>query len=209
MAIVVTVLSALVSPAYMGLKEGLSGAVSDALEFYQGLFSIRFWEVFGNSHYGKVSYWFGALVLLVVWFFFLNFLRGDFSRGFAGLVGGIGVSLVTVVPFLYLDNLYRAPFDRYHFSEVVRTPWSPAEVIQLSGGDSRVGYILETKDGWFVVLNEYDRSIEYVKDSDVEGREVCSARSVESDLPEPLFKLADVEVSVSVECPGVEVSSIK
>ena len=87
---------------------------------------------------------------------------------------------------------------------IVRRPWVPAEEIKLKSGSIVVGYTLSTKDKWFVVLKEYDRTINYIAADDVASRTVCSVENNdETAKATPLITFQGVNTAKKQFCKDV------
>jgi hypothetical protein len=113
-----------------------------------------------------------------------------------------GVALIVagacVFALLFMQVVYRVPFDISTFSEIARRPWLPAEDIVLRPGGTRVGYTVSTKDKWFIILNEDNRTIDYLRDEEIASRKVCSLGSNQHPSNFPLIRLQRVHpISVS------------
>jgi hypothetical protein len=134
------------------------------------LFENVLWSV--DSTEGKVL----GLILFVV----LRF-------AYAAVVASI---CAVVVPFV--NTVYTVPFDGHVASEIARRPWLPPERITLRSGTVHAGYVLSTENDWFVVLREYDRTIEYIPADDVIIRAVCTFKEGQPTIDSPLIKLYDV-----------------
>ncbi len=55
--------------------------------------------------------------------------------------------------------------------------WMPPEVVRLAEGNPVVAFVAGTQGPWLVLLREDDRRVLYVRQDDVESREVCTHRS--------------------------------
>lgn len=75
---------------------------------------------------------------------------------------------------LLVEPVFKVPHDVNTLFYVTRQPWLPAEEITTESGEILVGYTLATNDGWFVVLQESNRTIRYVPAADVAERRVCA-----------------------------------
>jgi hypothetical protein len=99
---------------------------------------------------------------------------------------------------------YRGDFNSATVSTIVRRPWVPAEEITLKSGSIIVGYTFSTKDKWFIVLKEYDRTINYIFADDVASRRVCSLeKSDQTAKPAPLITLQGVNIAKTPLCRDV------
>ena len=118
------------------------------------------------------------------------FLQSSYSvpRGLAAMLSPVG----------YVSDL-----DNDTVSYLLRRPWVPVELIRLSPDGVVVGYTLSTQDGWFVVLKERDRSIEFISADTVESRSVCI---IDPDIQVaklvPAIPLQGVNINRPRLCPG-------
>jgi hypothetical protein len=105
------------------------------------------------------------------------------------------VAWVCALSLLFMQVVYNVPLPRTAFdlppiaSEILRRPWLPLEKISLSSCGVRLGYAISSKDGWFVVLNEPDRKITYIRASDVVDRTIVPRLE---RFPLPLVKPSGV-----------------
>jgi hypothetical protein len=98
------------------------------------------------------------------------------------------VAIICAVSVLFVQKVYKVPFNTSAVMEIFHRPWLPTERITLSsGGDPVVGYTLSTSDGWHVLLLERTRTIRYLRAAEVAGREVCHLTPLGS-IPPPLIK---------------------
>jgi len=83
------------------------------------------------------------------------------------LAVGIAVAGVCTLVLLFVQNVYRVPFDVTTYSETLRRPWLPPEEIVTNTGEMRIGYMLSDSAGWHTVLRDSDRTITYIRVRDV------------------------------------------
>jgi len=103
--------------------------------------------------------------------------------------------------FKFVETIYRTPFSGGSVSHAVERPWMPAEDLALKSGGHRVAYVLGVKDGWFAILNDRDRSLEYVRSSDVESRTPCRLADDLGRDRGPVISLSDRRQAVIKLCP--------
>lgn len=106
---------------------------------------------------------------------------------------GIAVASVSTLALLFVQNVYRVPFDATTYSEALRRPWLPPEEIVLNTGELRIGYMVSDAAGWHTVLNESNRTITYIRVRDVADRKVCRVGPAPPTPPAPLIRLEGVQ----------------
>jgi hypothetical protein len=202
-AVVVALATALVSPAYTDFGTGWDQAF-DRLGSLLGHLWRWEWELVWDNQ--RV-----ALVCVVVGVLFafwgtaqVQLYSDDFLPPGAKLAVHFGWGLiyatVCLVGLLFVQAVYRVPFDFANFDAIMRRPWVPAEEITLSTGERYVGYTVSTQDGWFLVLNEHDRSLAYLKADEVVHRRVCTPASLSPDYRDPLYRLDGSQPPVNSLC---------
>ena len=118
---------------------------------------------------------------------------------------GIIIAAACVLGLLFVQAVYRVPFDLKNASEVVRRPWIPAEQITLTAdGAPRtyIGYVISTGDDWFEMLIDDDRTIVYVPADTVVSRTVCIPPGSFASTPfhKPLFELHGAQPPQQHQC---------
>ena len=123
---------------------------------------------------------------------------------FAGLVLGAVIGIPLAVKFL-LPQLEREPEHEGRvrpeywlavllgmFALTFQLPqfyfnsddlWLNREVVELADGSERVAFVAGTHDGWYTLLVDHDRSIEYVHSDELVGRVICRAPEADFYLP--------------------------
>lgn len=97
---------------------------------------------------------------------------------------GVIVGSASVVALIFIASIYQIPLSESSMANVLRQPWIPPEIITTKKEGRHVVYVLSTSDGWFTVLEEHGRNIEYFPSNDVMSREVCvENRSINQDGP--------------------------
>ncbi|GAA4936313.1 hypothetical protein EV188_114150 [Actinomycetospora succinea] len=104
----------------------------------------------------------------------------------------IVVAAICGYAFFFVRAIYQVPFDMRTVSEVVRRPWIPAEEVALKSGEVKVGYALNVSVGWYVLLDEETRTIEYLPSSEVTRRTVCKPGPPAAMQPLPLVTFEGV-----------------
>lgn len=126
-------------------------------------------------------------------------------RGFTVLwrvLYGLLVALVASTGFIFIANLYSIPLTGDDVSTALHTPWLPPERITLKNHSTDVGYVLSTNDGWFTVLDEKTRTIEYIAGDEVETRTVCSLPRLAAPSGSPIIELEGTVTSSPEHCFG-------
>lgn len=110
----------------------------------------------------------------------------------AGL--GVGAFLRTVAVMAcigllpFISQLYPFPLSNQFYTQALRQPWLPAEVITLTSGRTVVGYSLSDDGNWIVLLQDASRTVTYYPASEVVNRQVCQMGESASMPPLiPLF----------------------
>jgi hypothetical protein len=113
-------------------------------------------------------------------------------------LGAIAVPLVGLVM-----QFYTIPIIAVNPGILARSMWLPSEVITVKEQPQpTVGYVLSTSDGWFVVLTERNRAIEYIPADKVTARSVCAADENHMPSGRPLVRLYGASNTVSPQCPS-------
>lgn len=121
---------------------------------------------------------------------------------------GLGVSVfmrtVAIVACIVLlpltSKLYPFPSKNPSYTDIIRTPWLPAENISLNNGQKIVGYVLSDDGNWTTVLTETSRKIVYYPADTIKLRSICEVGKVAS-LP-PLIPLLYTKSSTISSTPA-------
>ena len=100
-------------------------------------------------------------------------------HGFSGLIAAT-ICILLVPIFLYM---YPFPINRAFYTQVIRQPWLPAQVITLDSGKRMIGYVLSNNESWLVVLNYTNRTIRYIPQHDVSALRICDVGQVPTTRP--------------------------
>lgn len=203
LAFVVALATALVSPAYVGFSKGWDRALDDLWSMLDRL-SHWEWGLAWNEHrVALVSVAVG--VVFAIWGTAqVQLYSDDFLPPSAKLAIHFGWGLVyasvCLLGLLFVQAVYRVPFDIANFDAIMRRPWVPAEEITLDTGERYVGYTISSQDGWFLVLNEHDRSLAYLNADKVVTRRVCTPATSSPDHRDPLYRLDGSRPPVNSLC---------
>lgn len=183
--------TAFLSPAYMTAIEGYHVATTK-LPHLLGLALDSQWSVLWREAGPKIVIFMAisltfAIIEIRVWF--SGWVDHPYLEGLLRFVGGLVVAAVCFFGLLFVQAVYQVPFDLTHGSQVVRRPWMPAEEITLDNGRVLIGYTISSKDGWFLILNDEDRTTEYIRAASVSGRRVCTHERDQIKYRDPLIKL--------------------
>jgi hypothetical protein len=99
--------------------------------------------------------------------------------------------LACIASIAYVSYFYPIPRSVGYYETILRTPWIPAERLELRSGSSIVGYPLTTDGDWMVILTNSSRSIQYIRAANVAARIVCNSKD-QSELAAtapPIFTL--------------------
>jgi hypothetical protein len=110
-------------------------------------------------------------------------------RGIRYIALGVVYGVICTAGLLFTQAVYNVPFDIDSMSQVLRRPWLPAEEITTNDGAVHVGYVISTSDGWFLILNEQDRSLDYVVAGSVTARKTCTPQEYRTEYRPPLIEL--------------------
>jgi hypothetical protein len=191
-AVLVALATTLVSPAYVGFNEGWRRAMNELGALLGHLYHFEFGTLW-NDHRA-------ALICIAVGVVFagwgtaqVRLYTDEFLAPSVKLAihfsWGLVYATVCLVGLLFVQAVYRVPFDFENFDAIMRRPWVPAEEITLDTGERYVGYTITTKDGWFLLLNEHDRSLDYLDAASVVSRRVCTPAAMSPDYRDPLHRL--------------------
>lgn len=114
---------------------------------------------------------------------------------------GLIISVVATSALLLVQNFYVTPLKPANLWATARHPWLPTEELQLNSNHTVVGYVLSTNDGWFAVLLESSRTIDYIHASNITGRMVCAAPDDVQPKPLPLIHPPSFKQALVNPCP--------
>ncbi|MBW0103661.1 hypothetical protein [Pseudonocardia sp. KRD291] len=178
LAAISAALTIIISPAYVDIGAGLRSTWDDLKQLWVLLWA-RDWSALWESQRLVVVVAGIAAILGLIWW--VRSLTGwQFVRR---LTVVIAVVPIVASGMLFVDAVYRVPFDVNYLSRVARTPWTPAEIVTTRTGQIGVVYVMSISNGWFVVMRNFDRSIEYVKADQVTARRVCAVYDETEPLP--------------------------
>lgn len=174
LALIAAAITVVVTPAYATPRVAVQSAVYEADRLWAYLLSYD-WSVVWRTYTAAVIF----ATLIVIFSFFGGWAGKDFVDGVLSVIGRLFTGLLfAIFGFALLATtqiVYKTPLvDWTTISAALRQPWLPAEVLTLKSGTTRTGYVLTTKDGWFSVMNEKSRQVEFIAASEVVGRRVCS-----------------------------------
>ncbi|PSK88738.1 hypothetical protein CLV63_12924 [Murinocardiopsis flavida] len=209
--------TAILSPAYASTTEGSREAGKQLVILWRDIYLL--WNSQGLDDYR----WYftstfssattaAPLLYFVLWSilsFFFAYHAPKFNSETAAirfflaiprLLVGIVVAYFATFSVFFVQHVFRVPFNEEHLSEVIRAPWVPAEELELKSGETRVGYTISNRDGWFLVLNESDRTIEYIKSGNVKSRNICHPEVSSPEFSPPLLSLKDAKKPEVATC---------
>ena len=123
------------------------------------------------------------------------------------IVGLIPAAILTAVfglMFFFTTIMYQVPTTTSEISSITSKPWLPSEVVILKNGTTQVGYTLSDDNGWFVFLQENNRTIDYFHSADVLSRTLCRLVGEQRSNRPPLVKLINAPAPHVLPCPGVK-----
>ena len=92
--------------------------------------------------------------------------------GFAAFARTAGaVACIVLIPFVM--SLVPFPLSHEFYTDVIKQPWLPAEVITLTSGQRSIGYVLSDNGTWLVVLGDGARTIHYYRSPQVASQQIC------------------------------------
>ncbi|WP_156935003.1 hypothetical protein [Pseudonocardia spinosispora] len=184
LALISAIATALISPAFATLQSGLHAAADEVVGIARLIQEKDYVSIVTQFPVPSACGVLGIL-LTPLWAHSAATKHANFFlfRFMVHLPWGLIVGAVAVASTSFIQHTYRVPFDFSQASEMLRRPWVPVEEVHLRSSGSRVGYTIGTKDGWFVMLLEHDRSVEYILSTDVATRKVCTPRSSQPQLP--------------------------
>jgi len=103
-----------------------------------------------------------ALLLLTV---LLGLSFTMFARTVATIAG------IALIPFVC--QAYPLPVGENFYTDLIRQPWLPAEMLTMTSGQVVVGYVLADSGITLTVLMDGNREVSYYPDSAVTSRQVC------------------------------------
>lgn len=104
--------------------------------------------------------------------------------------------------FFFVTTIYHLPYHTDEISSIASQPWLPPEKIVLTSGRTIVGYTLSTSDGWYIFLEDHDRTIDYFHSNDIASRGLCQLIGAQRPNRPPLIKLINVPAPVVPSCPS-------
>jgi hypothetical protein len=78
---------------------------------------------------------------------------------------------ILLIPAVFA--LYPLPSKNSYYSELVRQPWLPDELITLASGHTIDGYVVSEDQDWVTILSDQDRHIYYYPPAQIKQRQVC------------------------------------
>jgi len=140
-------------------------------------------ETEGNLilHHGTIGY---LMILFGVIFAFLWFgvLVGQNADAAVRTLGT--VACLALIPFVL--QVYPFPLSNEFYTQLIKQPWLPPEMITLSSGQVFVGYILSSGT-WVEILSEDTRRVHYVRADYVTHLHICRIQT--TPLKPPLIAL--------------------
>jgi len=122
------------------------------------------------------------LVMIALAAAFAVLLALELGMGLTVVARTVGtVACILLVPFVM--TLVPFPLTHEFYTEVLRQPWQPAEVITLTSGQRLVGYVLSDNGTWLVVLSEGTRTVSYYRPAQVASRQICQITSARPAQP--------------------------
>ena len=202
LAFVTATATAFVSPAYMTATQGFHIAATKLPRLLD--FSLNGqWSDLWHEAGSKVVIFMAISLTFAV--FEIRYLFSDWSdhpviEGTLRFGGGLIVAAACFFGLLFVQAVYRVPLDLAHGSQVARRPWMPAEEITLNNGSVVVGYTISSNDGWFLILNDEDRTVQYVAADKITDRHVCTPKRDKVEYRDPLIKLIGAQEPKTRTC---------
>jgi hypothetical protein len=142
-----------------------------------------------------------VLLLFIVGAFIRQWMKEEkLAIAYASILGLVAI---TVAVPIFADYSLPSPSELRHVPDVLRRVWLPAELIGLSNGSERVGYVLKTDGNWTTILWDSDRSVEITRTSNIANRVICRIGRPDG-LPLILVPLAEMPKIRSCEIPLIE-----
>lgn len=210
--------AALVSPAYDSAVNGWNYAISSLPRLFSLAWSGEWETLYRESP--SVLACATAGVIFAFWGIkeASRSVRQDeflvIAKSVAYVVYGMACGVICMIGLLFTQAVYNVPFKIEQTSQILRRPWLPAEEVTTRDGVVHVGYVISTSDGWFLVLNEYDRSLDYIPAGSIIGRETCTPQDYRIEYRPPLIELRGARppndricaTPTSVRVPGEQVT---
>lgn len=172
----------IISPAYATVSAGWSEAYSSMKSATISVLNGRWLDLWTESRTVVIC------VLVATFALLWDAINRKFSK-IATPFYAITVAGVCTLAVVFVQTVYRVPFDGTTVSEIVRRPWLPIEKIDAKPAETYVGYIVATEGGWHTVLKDSDRTILYIRRGDISSRQVCRAGPPPLMVPPPLYQL--------------------
>ena len=143
------------------------------------------------------------LVMIVLAAAFAILLVLELALGFAVVARTVGaVACILLIPFVM--SLVPFPLNHEFYTEVLKQPWQPAEVITLTSGQRLIGYVVSDTGTWLVVLSEGTRTISYYRPAQVASRQICQIMSARPAQPlVPVFPAHLKSATSTPACAGL------
>jgi hypothetical protein len=116
------------------------------------------------------------------------------------LVSGLLIDVFFGAAFFFTSTIYHIPSSSQEISAVTSRPWLPTERITVRPDKVFVGYTLSTAYGWYIFLQQQDRTINYFHSSNVLSRSLCQLNGIARPNRPPIFKLVNAPVSSVPKC---------
>lgn len=204
LASVLAAAAVLVSPAYGDASDGWTFAFSSVPRLFEYVWHGE-WSSLEEEAPGIIA----CVALGVVFAFWgVSEVAPGEWRGFLiaweqfrYVAFGLACGVICVFGLLFMHSVYRVPFDANYASQIARRPWLPAEEVVVESGDRYVGYVISTTDGWFLLVNESNRALEYLPAESVVDRRVCTPESYDLEYRAPLVALPGAGAPSGRVCP--------
>jgi len=123
--------------------------------------------------------------------------------GLAAAVRTAGtVACILLIPLVM--SLVPFPLSHEFYTEVIKQPWLPAEVITLTSGQRLTGYVLSDNGTWLVVLSDGTRTINYYRPPQVASRQICQIMPSPPKAPLiPVFPAHLTSATSTPVCAGL------
>lgn len=116
------------------------------------------------------------------------------------LVAGIGIDIFFATIFFFANTIYHIPANGEQIAAVASRPWLPTQKITVEPGKTFVGYTLSTSDGWYIFLQQRDRTVNYFHAGSVSNRTLCQLNGIARPNRPPLIKLINAPVPIVPRC---------
>jgi hypothetical protein len=117
--------------------------------------------------------WIIIVVLVLLGLVFVGLLLLEFM-GLGSVVTirtFASVTCLVLIPVVAL--LYPFPLSNQFYSDRIKQPWLPAEMITLASGQRFIGYVLSDNGAWIVVLDDVGRTVQHYRAAQVVSQEIC------------------------------------